>query len=87
MQTPQLTVGDPRGPFFDLFDESKAAELVMRAQIVDALQRRAALKSRPESEIARDIGVTQSQVSQIQNGNISQLSLDELMRIAQRAGL
>lgn len=38
MSEETLTNGDPRGVFYDLFEEDEAAELAMRAQIVNAHQ-------------------------------------------------
>jgi predicted XRE-type DNA-binding protein len=87
MKNTTLTKGDTRGAFFDLFDENEAAELTMRAQILDALQQWMEKQRKPQSDIGTILGITQPRVSKIKNGHVEQLSLDKLVRIAQRAGL
>ena len=82
-----LTKGDRRGVFYDLFDEAEAAELVMRAQLVNALQAWMDSQAMSQSEIGKVLGIDQPRVSGLRNGNVARFSLDKLVQMAQRAGL
>ena len=81
-----VTAGDPRGAFFDLFDEDEAAELTMRAELLRGLQ--AWLPGAgTQVEAARVLEITQARISDIKRGKIDKFSLDLLVRLAARAGL
>ncbi|MBY8965962.1 XRE family transcriptional regulator [Algiphilus sp. NNCM1] len=81
------TKGDSRGVFYDLFEEEEAAELVMRAQIVNALQAWLAESQDNQVVLSKRLGVHKSRVSEVKHGKVEKFSLDNLVRLAQRAGL
>lgn len=72
--------------FFDLFEDDKAAELTMRADLLRGLQAWVA-EAGTQSTAAATLGVTQARVSDIKRGKITSFSLDLLVRLAARAGL
>ena len=82
-----VTRGDPRGVFHDLFDEEKAAELTMRAELLHGLQAWLANSGLTQMAAAAGLGITQARISDIKHGKIGSFSLDLLVRLAARAGL
>ncbi|MDO8755883.1 MAG: XRE family transcriptional regulator [Polaromonas sp.] len=78
--------GDPRGVFYDLFEPDEAAELTMRATLLNALQAWLAESGLTQAKAAAQLGVTQARVSDIKRGKINSVSLDLLVRLAVRAG-
>lgn len=76
-----------RSVFHDLYPPDRAAEMEMRSQILEALQRWLKTSDATQSEAAKELGITQARVSDIKHGKISQFSLDSLVRMASRAGL
>jgi len=82
-----MTRGDPRGVFYDLFDEDQAAELTMRAELLRGLQAWLAESGSTQTAAATELGITQARVSDIKRGKIDSFSLDLLVRLASRAGL
>ena len=87
MSEKTLTKGDPRGVFYDLFDEEQAAELVMRAQIVKALQSWLDASDESQTALGKRLGIDKSRVSEVKHGKVEKFSLDKLVHLAQRAGL
>ena len=79
--------GDPRGVFYDLFDEDRAAELEMRSELLRGLQAWLAELGSTQTAAAAELGITQARVSDIKRGKIESFSLDLLVRLASRAGL
>lgn len=79
--------GDPRGVFYDLFDEDQAAELTMRSELLSGLQTWLAESGLTQTAAAGELGITQARVSDIKRGKIDSFSLDLLVRLAARAGL
>jgi predicted XRE-type DNA-binding protein len=82
-----MTRGDPRGVFYDLFDEDRAAELTMRSELLHGLQTWLAGSGSTQTAAATELGITQARVSDIKRGKIESFSLDLLVRLAARAGL
>ena len=82
-----LTKGDRRGVFYDLFNEDEAAELAMRAQLVNALQVWMDAQHLRQAEIGERLGIDQPRVSGLKKGNVERFSLEKLVQMAQRAGL
>ena len=79
--------GDPRGVFYDLFPDDQAAELTMRAQILNALQKWIDAQDIRQADIGKVLGIPQTRISEIKAGNVDRFSLDRLVQIVQRAGL
>ena len=79
--------GNPRGVFYDLFDEDRAAELTMRSELLHGLQTWLAGSGSTQTAAATELGITQARVSDIKRGKIESFSLDLLVRLAARAGL
>lgn len=76
-----------RSVFQDLYPEDQAAEMEMRSVLLHGLGRWLAESGMTQVELAKVLGITQSRVSDIKHGKISQFSLDLLVRLASRAGL
>jgi predicted XRE-type DNA-binding protein len=79
--------GDPRGVFYGLFDEDRAAELTMRSELLHGLQTWLEESGSTQTTAASELGITQARVSDIKRGKIESFSLDLLVRLAARAGL
>lgn len=78
--------GDARGAFYDLFPPDEAAELTIRATLLRGLE--AWIKTAGTQVVAAKVlGVTQARISDIKRGKINNFSLDQLVRLAARAGL
>ncbi|GAB5100519.1 helix-turn-helix domain-containing protein [Caballeronia sp. HLA56] len=73
--------------FYDLFDESEAAELEMRAVLLQGLTTWLQEQKMTQAAAAEMLGTTQARVSDIKRGKINQFSLDLLVKLAARAGL
>jgi predicted XRE-type DNA-binding protein len=82
-----VTRGDPRGVFYDVFDEDRAAELTMRSELLRGLQAWLAESGATQTAAAAELGLTQARMSDIKRGKIEAFSLDLLVRLAARAGL
>jgi predicted XRE-type DNA-binding protein len=82
----KIVSGDPRGVFYDLFEEDEAAQLTMRAQLLRGLQSWLQ-NAGTQTVAARILGITQARVSDIKRGKIDKFSLDLLVRLAARANL
>lgn len=83
----RITRGDPRGVFYDLYDEAKAAEMTMRSLLLASLERWLKDSGLTQVKAAKVLDVTQARVSDIKRGKIGNFSLDLLVRLAARAGL
>ena len=73
--------------FHDLLPEDQAAEMEMRALLLQGLQTWFSESGLTQVEAAKIFGLTQARVSDLKRGKISQFSLDMLVRLASRAGL
>ena len=74
--------------FLDLgFDESEAAVLQMRAEVMIRIEKRIADNGWTQAKAARELGITQPRVSRIKRGEWKDFSLDMLLTIASRLGL
>lgn len=76
-----------RSVFQDLYPKDQAAEMAMRAQLLQGLHRWLTASGLTQVEAANVLGVTQARVSDLKQGKISRFSLDLLVRLAARAGL
>jgi predicted XRE-type DNA-binding protein len=76
-----------RTVFQDLYSEDQAAEMQMRAQLLQGMQRWLAASGLTQVAAAEALGLTQARVSDLKRGKISRFSLDLLVRLAARAGL
>ncbi|MFN6550674.1 helix-turn-helix domain-containing protein [Mycolicibacterium septicum] len=72
--------GDPRGVFYDLHNDEQAADLTARANLMIAIENR--IKGLSRAEAAQRLGVTQSRVSDLLDGKLSEFSLDALTELA-----
>lgn len=73
--------------FRDLFEADEAIELELRAEVISALRRWVERSGLTQTDAAEALGTTQARVSDICRGKISAISLDKLVRLANRAGL
>lgn len=76
-----------RSVFHDLYPADQAAEMEMRSLLLHGLVQWLTDSGMTQTEAAKLLGVTQSRVSDLKRGKISQFSLDLLVRLAARAGL
>lgn len=84
-QTEHRTSG--KSVFHDLFSESEATELEMRAVLLNGLTAWLRDCGMTQTAAAKALGITQARVSDITRGKINQFSLDLLVKVAARAGL
>lgn len=82
----RLIRGDSRGIFYDLFPPDEAAELTIRATLLRGLEEWIKTAG-TRAAAAEALGVTQARISEIRRGKINNFSLDQLVRLAARAGL
>ncbi|MDR5802586.1 XRE family transcriptional regulator [Caballeronia sp. LZ001] len=83
--TGQTTRG--KSVFYDLFADSEAASLEMRAILLQGLSTWLDGQTMTQAAVAKVLGTKQARVSDIKRGKINQFSLDLLVRLAARAGL
>lgn len=76
-----------RSAFHELFPEEQAAELAIRAELLVALRGWLAGAAPTQARAAATLGITQARVSDLKRGKIDRFSLDQLIRLAARAGL
>lgn len=69
------------------FLPAEAVELQMRAQLLLALKRWRKGSKMTQAEAAKRLEVTQARISDIERGKFKLFSLDQLVRLAERAGL
>ena len=74
--------------FRDLgFDESEAQNLLLRADLMIAIQRSISKAGLSQTEAAKKLGVTQPRLSDLYRHRIRRFSLDALASLAARTGL
>ena len=76
-----------RSIFEDLFPPDEAAELEIRAVLLNGLSRWLQDSNNTEATAAQVLGINQARLAEIKQGEISQFPLDMLVRLASRAGL
>jgi predicted XRE-type DNA-binding protein len=76
-----------RSVFEDLFPPDEAAELDIRAVLLNGLSHWLQYSNNTETTAAQVLGINQARLAEIKQGEISQFSLDMLVRLASRAGL
>jgi len=76
-----------RSVFNDLFSPEEAADLEIRATLLQGLQDWVKAAGETQAEVAKQLGITQARVSDIKRGKLNAFSLDLLIKIAARAGL
>ena len=76
-----------RSVFEDLFPPDEAAELEIRAVLLNGLSHWLQDSNNAEATAAQVLGINQARLAEIKQGEISQFSLDMLVRLASRAGL
>jgi predicted XRE-type DNA-binding protein len=76
-----------RSVFHDLYPPDQAAEMEMRAQLLNGLTDWLRSSNLTQTQAAKLLGVTQARISDLSRGKISRFSLDLLVRLAARAGL
>ena len=65
----------------------EAANLKMRSQLMDVIERYVKREGITQKEAARRLGVPRSRVSELVNGKISKFTIDKLVNMAARIGL
>ncbi len=76
-----------RSVFEDLFPPDEVAELEIRAVLLNGLSHWLQDSNNTEATAAQVLGINQARLAEIKQGEISQFSLDMLVRLASRAGL
>ncbi|MEI7869168.1 MAG: XRE family transcriptional regulator [Candidatus Methylumidiphilus sp.] len=76
-----------RSVFEDLFPPDEAAELEIRAVLLNGLSHWLQDSDITEATAAQVLGIDQARIAEIKQGAINQFSLDVLVRLASRAGL
>ena len=65
----------------------EAANLKLRSQLMDAIKAYIDHEDLTQEEVAKQLGVTRSRVSELVNGRISKFTIDKLVNMATRVGL
>ena len=73
--------GDPRGVFYDLHDDARAADLTARSELMRAIDERIRAAGWTQAEAAQRLGLTEARVSDLIEGKLSEFSLDALAKI------
>ena len=74
--------------FIDLgFEPAEAAVMLMRADLMLALERYIASNGWTQAEAAKRMGITQPRVSKIKKRKLDEFSLDMLLLLAARLGM
>jgi predicted XRE-type DNA-binding protein len=74
--------------FLDLgFEKTEAENLKLRAQLLIHIEDFYRKSGKTRAAAAKAFGLTQPRLNALLNGKIGQFSLDELVKIANRAGL
>lgn len=69
------------------FDSQEAANLVVRSDLIRALEKHINAGQMTQSEAAKLMGVSQPVISDLMRGKIDKFSIDKLVNMASRAGL
>lgn len=75
-----------RSAFYDLFDAEEAANLELRAQLMDTLKDILKERFKTQQEAADHLGVAQSRVSDLYTGKINVFSIDMLLSMLTKIG-
>ncbi|MES2390076.1 MAG: helix-turn-helix transcriptional regulator [Acidobacteriota bacterium] len=74
--------------FIDLgFEPAEAVVMLMRSDLMLALERYIAAKGWTQAEAAKRMGITQPRVSKIKKRKLDEFSLDMLLLLANRLGI
>lgn len=76
-----------RSVFHELFPEEEAAELAIRSELLIALRQWLAGTGLTQTAAAARLGINQARISDMNRGKIDRFSIDQLIRLAARAGL
>ncbi len=84
----KIKKSDPRGVFYDLFDEEvEAAHLTMRAALLVELRKAIKKTKMTQAEAAKFLMIGQPRVSYIVNGVTDKFSIDMLVKMLAKFGL
>lgn len=79
------------GPFESAFevydDDTRSANLKVRARLMDHLNEYIQAQGLAQEEAAQHFGVPQSRISLLVNGRISKFTIDYLVNMCSRAGI
>jgi predicted XRE-type DNA-binding protein len=74
--------------FADLgFDAGESASLLLRSNLMNALDQRLDELGLTQSQAAQRLGVTQPRISDLARGKIDRFSVDSLVKMLARAGV
>lgn len=72
--------------FFDLFEPEKAANMLIRAELMHKLTKVLQARFSTQGEAAELLGVSQARISDLYRGKIGQFTVDMLINLLSRAG-
>ena len=72
--------------FFDLFAPEKAANLLIRAELMHKLTKVMQARFSTQSEAAELLGISQARISDLYRGKIGQFTVDMQINLLSRAG-
>lgn len=87
METNRTNNNSPRNVFDQLFDSEEAANLKIRAKLIDRLIDHIEEHGLTQKEAAEEFGVDQPRISYLVNGKISKFTIDYLINMCNRAGI
>lgn len=72
--------------FFDLYEPEKAANMLIRAQLMHKLTKLLQARFNTQQEAAAYLGVTQARISDLYRGKIGLFTVDMLINLLARSG-
>ena len=73
--------------FYDLFEPEKAANMLIRAELLHKLTKVLKTRFDTQGEAAELLGVSQARISDLYRGKLGQFTVDMLINLLARAGL
>lgn len=82
----QVTVGDARGVFYDLFPEEEAARLTEKARLLSAIMAQARAAGMSKGKLVGIFGSAET-FEKLERGKLRECSMEELREYAKRLNL
>ncbi len=80
------TTPEGQSVFYDLFPTAQAANLLIRAQLLDELIKVLQARFSTQTEAAAALDVTQARISDLYRGKIQRFTVDMLINLLARVG-
>ncbi len=84
--TERHTTPSGQSVFFDLFEPEKAANMLIRAELMRKLTKILQARFSTQGEASEFLGVSQARISDLYRGKIGQFTVDMLINLMSKAG-